>query len=107
MRCQPGQAEIFEDVSHTALRVVNSSVILVKRKLNILIIMYLNYKLMYEMNSAWFITVNAIAICLYFGTLIFAAVNMIKFRKHRTYATGLFYCTACLSLLVRMAYYIF
>ena len=58
------------------------------------------------MNAPWLSSLNAIAICLYLGSLIFGAVNMVKFRKHRTFATGLFYTTASFSILVRINYYI-
>jgi hypothetical protein len=58
------------------------------------------------MNAFWLSSLNAIAICLYLGSLIFGAVNMVKFRKHRTFATGLFYTTASFSILVRINYYI-
>ena len=58
------------------------------------------------MNAFLLSSLNAIAICLYLGSLIFGAVNMVKFRKHRTFATGLFYTTASFSILVRINYYI-
>ena len=58
------------------------------------------------MNAFWLSSLNAITICLYLGGLIFGAVNMVKFRKHRTFATGLFYTTASFSILIRINYYI-
>jgi hypothetical protein len=55
--------------------------------------------------NVWLIVLNTVGTCLYLGSLIFGAVNMVKFRKHRTFATGLFYTTASLNILVRINYY--
>lgn len=61
---------------------------------------------MSKMNEgAWYIALYTTAICLYFSSLVLAIYIVIKFRKHRTFATGLFYCVAILAILFRMAYY--
>ena len=56
--------------------------------------------------NGWLLVLNTVCTFLYMGSLIFGAVNMVKFRKHRTFATGLFYTTASFSILVHINYYI-
>lgn len=55
--------------------------------------------------NGWLLVLNTVCTFLYMGSLIFGAVNMVKFRKHRTFITGLFYTTASLNILVRINYY--
>lgn len=55
--------------------------------------------------NGWLIALNTVGTCVYLASNIFGAVNMVKFRKHRTFITGLFYTTASLNILVRINYY--